>query len=61
VYLIDIYPKEPLLNGKDLKEMGIKNGLRIKEILNDLKRRHINDKIETKKGAKKYIKKYYLD
>jgi len=61
IYLIDIYPKEPLLNGKDLKKMGIKNGLRIKKILNDLKIQHINDKIETKKGAKKYIKKYYLD
>ncbi|TYB30689.1 MAG: CBS domain-containing protein [Candidatus Mcinerneyibacterium aminivorans] len=61
LYIIDIYPKNSIINGKQLKEMRIKNGLKIKKILEDIKMKHINDKINNYKEAVKYIKEHYLD
>jgi tRNA nucleotidyltransferase/poly(A) polymerase len=49
---------EPLLNGKDLIEMGLTPGPKFAEILRELETGQLEDRISTKEQAKEFVRKY---
>ncbi len=51
---------EPLLNGKDLIEMGFKSGKIFSDILFDIENKQLEKKIKTKDEAIEYIKNNYI-
>jgi len=55
LYLAKLRLIKPLLNGKDLKRMGIPAGPRIGEILNTLHKARLNGEVRTKKEEEKFV------
>lgn len=50
---------KPLINGEDLKTMGLKSGKIFKEILFDVENKQLENKLSTKEEAINYIKNNY--
>ena len=50
-------PPVPLLTGKDLIELGLQSGPKMGELLTEIYKMQLNDKLKSKKAAINYVKK----
>ncbi|MBM3118855.1 MAG: CCA tRNA nucleotidyltransferase [Chloroflexi bacterium] len=56
LYLTKLRYVKPLLNGEDLKRMGVSEGPRLGEILNALHRAKLNGEVRTRKDEERFVR-----
>ena len=49
--------RPPLLNGRDLMELGMKSGPEMGALLNEIREKQLSDELKTKRAAKAWVKK----
>jgi poly(A) polymerase len=49
--------RPPLLNGRDLMELGMKSGPEMGALLNEIREKQLSDELKTKREAKAWVKK----